>query len=133
MSEVDAVATNVPENPVLPPAVTAIRDAIAALIPNDPNIVSNVSLHDGVADISVRWRTLRFNVITSIAGRDADEMALDIDEKFRAWLRGTVKNMKDIPKHSRVAADMARWLRENPDKKVWLYGPEPAAEPELTP
>lgn len=128
MSELDPVAMNVPvEDDPQPVNVTAIRDAIAALIPKDDNIVSNVHLHDGLADISIRWRTLRFSTTEAIAGRDGDEIALAIDERFRMWLRNTIKNMQSIPKHSRVAADMARWLKQNPDKRAWLYG---ADEPE---
>lgn len=124
MSEVDAAAMNIPVDSVEPVSVTAIRDAISALIPKDDNIVSNVSLHDGLADISIRWRSLRFATTEAIAGRDGDDIALAMDERFRVWLRHTIKNMKNVPKHSRVAADMARWLRENPDKQAWLYGAE---------
>lgn len=124
MSETDAAAMNIPVDPVEPVSVTAIRDAISALIPKDDNIVSNVSLHDGLADISIRWRSLRFSTTEAIAGRDGDEIALVIDDRFKSWLRHTIKNMKDVPKHSRVAADMARWLKENPDKRAWLYGSE---------
>ena len=124
MSEVDPVAMNVPVDTAPTPQVTAIRDAIMALIPKDPNIVTNVSLHDGLIDISVRWRSLRFNATETIAGRDADTIGLQIDQKFRDWLRGTVKNMKTVPKHGRVVADMTRWLKDNPDKKTWLYGKE---------
>lgn len=122
MSEIDAAAMNIPVDPVEPASVTSIRDAIGVLIPKDDNIVSNVSLHDGLADISIRWRSLRFSTTEAIAGRDGDEIALTIDERFRLWLQNTIKNMKDVPKHSRVAADMARWLKDNPDKKAWLYG-----------
>ena len=125
MSDDDPIKHNVEVKKPEPASVTAIRDAIQALLPIDPNIVSNVSLHDGIADISVRWRSLRWNVIEAIAQRDADTIALNIDERFRLWLRNTIANMKNVPKHSRVVADMVRWLRENPDKKAWLYGPEP--------
>lgn len=127
MSELDPDAMNIPVEKSEPANVTAIRDAIAELIPKDENIVSNVNLHDGLADISIRWRSLRFSTTESIAGRGGDEIALTIDDRFRAWLRGTISNMKDVPKHSRVAADMARWLRENPEKRAWLYG-EPQAD-----
>jgi hypothetical protein len=130
VSEDDPVAMNVETKPKVPPAITAIRDAIESLLPKDPNIVTNVNLHDGLADISVRWRSLRFNVIEAIAGRDADTIALNIDERFRTWLRGTISNMKSVPKHSRVAAEMARWLKETPERKAWLYGPEPPEQPE---
>jgi hypothetical protein len=125
MSDDDPVAHNVEVVRKEPTHVTAIRDAVQALLPDDPNIVSNVSLHDGLVDISLRWRSLRFNMIEAIAGRDADTIALYVDERFRIWLRGTIQNMRSIPKHSRVAAEMARWLRENPDKREWLYGPKP--------
>jgi hypothetical protein len=111
-----------------PPRVTAIRDALLALIPTDPNIVTNVHLHDGLADISVRWRSLRFASCEAIGKRDPDEIALVIDERFRAWLKNTIANMREVPKHSRVAADMARWLKANPDKREWLYG-KPKQEP----
>jgi hypothetical protein len=142
MSEDDPVETNVERAPKEPANITAIRDAVQSLLPDDPNIVSNVSLHDGIADISLRWRSLRFNVIEAIAGRDADTIALNIDIRFRDWLKGTIQNMKNVPKHSRVAAEMSRWLRENPDKREWLYGKEethheaaadaPLPQPEVT-
>ena len=122
MSDDDFEEHNVERKPKEPPHVTAIRDAIKSLLPEDENIVSDTKIHDGVVDVSIRWKSLRWSVSESIAGREADDIALKLDGDFRAWLRNVIKNMANVPKHSRVAADMKRWLKENPDRQEWLYG-----------
>lgn len=130
MSEADPDAMNVPDEPKEPVRVTAIRDAIAAILPEDENIVSDVKIHDGLADISIRWRSLRWTTCLAIQDADADDIALRADDDFKAWLRNTVKNMQTVPKHSRVISEMKRWLAQNPDKQAWLFGPPKQEEPE---
>ena len=104
-----------------PPSVTAIRDAIVKLIPKDDNIVSDVKIHDGLADILIRWRSLRWAACLSIAYSTPEETARQVDEDFRTWLKNTIKNMNQIPRHARVLSEMVLWLKENPDKSAWLY------------
>lgn len=102
--------------------VTAIRDAIAAIIPQDENIVSDVKIHDGLAEVLIRWRSLRWNTCMAMHNRSADQIAEKIDDEFRGWLRNTIKNMNEIPRHARVLNEMKLWLAKNPDKREWLYG-----------
>jgi hypothetical protein len=120
--EADPDAMNVPAEPKEPMRVTAIRDAIAAVLPEDENIVSDVKIHDGLADISIRWRSLRFSTCLAIQAASADDLALRAEEDFKNWLRNTIKNMQSVPKHGRVIMEMKRWLGENPDKQAWLFG-----------
>ena len=105
----------------------AIREAVEAIIPRDPNIVSEVKVHHNLADCHIRWRTLRWSSSQAIANRTPKQMAKDIDILFREWLRGRVKNMYDangvvLVKHQRTAADMKRWLDATPGRRKWLYG-----------
>jgi hypothetical protein len=102
--------------------VTAIRDAIADIIPKDDNIVSDVKIHDGLVEVLIRWRSLRWNTSLAIHQRTPDQLAEKIDDDFRTWLRATIKNMNAVPRHARVLGEMVKWLRENQDKKDWLYG-----------
>ncbi len=102
--------------------VTAIRDAIAKIIPQDENIVSDVKIHDGLAEVLIRWRSLRWNTLLALHNRSAQVIAEVIDEQFRTWLRATIKNMNEIPRHARVLNEMKLWLARNPDKHEWLYG-----------
>lgn len=108
---------------------TAIRDAIVAKLPKDPNIITDTKVHDGLADITVCWRALRWNRAEAIAGRSPEELADYVDENFREWLRARIKGMKDVPKYRRLVAEMMRWLQANPDKKSWLYGEDVTPDP----
>lgn len=113
---------------VEPVSVTAIRDAILDLIPRDENIVSDVKIHDGLADILIRWRSLRWATCMAIQSQSPKQIAAKADGDFREWLLKTIKNMNDIPRHARVLNEMKAWLRENHDKREWLYQVnEPAA------
>jgi hypothetical protein len=132
--EIGADMSNVPTyepeiTPVEKGNPTAIRDAIAAIIPKDDNIVSDIKVHDGIADISIRWRSLRWSVGYSISGSKPDVIAQNVSDMFRKWLVKTVDNMYDsdgkaVPRHARAAADMKGWLKANPDKRKWMYGSE---------
>lgn len=104
-----------------PISVTAIRDAIVQLIPKDENIVSDVKIHDGLADVLIRWRGLRWATLMAIQSQSPEVIAEKVDEDFREWLKKTIINMNEIPRHARVLNEMKVWLNANPDKKAWLY------------
>lgn len=103
-----------------PVSTTAIRAALLAVIPDDNDIVRDIRLHDGIADIMIRWRTLRWSTNMAYQNMTPDEIAAIVDRDFRAWLHKTCANMNETPKFSRVLQEMRKWLRENPDKAAWL-------------
>lgn len=104
-----------------PISVTAVRDALLAILPKDSNIVSDVKIHDGLADVLIRWRSLKWANICAMQDASPEQIAETIDSGFREWLRNTLKNMADIPKHARILAEMKDWLRKSPDAREWLY------------
>lgn len=110
--ELEAVKVEVSPN--------AIREALLAVIPDDHDIVRDIKLHDGIADIMIRWRTLRWSTCMAYQSLSPDEIAEKVDEAFRAWLHNIVSNMNQMPKFSRVINEMRNWLRENPDKAAWF-------------
>ena len=108
-------------------APQTIREAVEAIIPRDPNIVSDIKVRNNLADVHIRWRTLRWSTSQAIAGRTPEQMAKHIDTMFREWLRDRVKNLYDangqvLVKHQRTAADMEKWLKTSPGTRAWLYG-----------
>lgn len=116
------VATHETETQHIEPvSVTAIRDAIVELIPKDDNIVSDVKIHDNLADILIRWRSLRWATCMAIQDQTPEQIAQKVDEGFRAWLKDTIRNMNQVPRHARVLGEMVQWLKTNPDKHEWLY------------
>lgn len=98
----------------------AIREALLAVIPDDHDIVRDIKLHDGIADIMIRWRTLRWSTNLAYQSLTPAQIASIVDRDFRKWLLGIVKNMNETPKFSRVINEMRMWLRTNPDKAAWL-------------
>lgn len=98
----------------------AIREALLDVIPDDHDIVRDIKLHDGIADIMIRWRTLRWSTNLAYQSLSPAEIAKIVDRDFRVWLRGIVNNMNDTPKFSRVINEMRMWLRANPDKAAWF-------------
>lgn len=92
----------------------AIRNAILARIPDEPHITRDVRIHDGIADISLRWRTLRFSISMGFQQMTADEIAAKIETEFKAWVGTTVHNMTATHRHSSSISEMAQWLAENP-------------------
>lgn len=97
-----------------------IREALLKVIPDDHDIVRDIKLHDGIADIMIRWRTLRWSTCMAYQSMTPDEIATKVDADFRKWLLGIVHSMKETPKFSRVINEMRQWLRSNPDKAAWL-------------
>lgn len=92
----------------------AIRNAILARIPDEPHITRDVRIHDGIADISLRWRTLRFSISMGFQQMTAEEIATKIEAEFKAWVGNTVRNMNETSRHSSSISEMAQWLVENP-------------------
>lgn len=103
-----------------PVSTNAIRDALLKVIPSDDDIVRDVRIHDGIADIMIRWRTLRWATNMAYQDLTPKEIAEKVDADFRKWLRNIVSNMNETPKYSRVIQEMRGWLRSNPDKAIWL-------------
>ena len=103
-----------------PVSTNAIRDALLKVIPSDDDIVRDVRIHDGIADIMIRWRTLRWATNMAYQNLTPKEIAEKVDADFRKWLRNIVSNMNETPKYSRVIQEMRGWLRSNPDKATWL-------------
>lgn len=89
-----------------------IRNAILERIPDEPHITRDVRIHDGIADISLRWRTLRFSTSMAVQGQSPAEIADKIECDFKEWAERTVKNMNDTGRHAMPVAEMAQWLRE---------------------
>lgn len=106
---------------VVPLSVTAIRDAIVSFIPKDENIVSDVKIQDGLADVLIRWRGLRWATLIAVQDQTPEQIGEKVDVEFRTWLKATIKNMNEIPRHARVLHEMTQWLNGNPDKRAWLY------------
>lgn len=119
------VPTDEPETVYVEISPNAIRDALLAVIPDDHDIVRDIRLHDGIADIMIRWRTLRWSTNMAYQNLSPKEIALIVDRDFRKWLLNIVNNMNKTPKFSRVINEMRAWLRTNPDKAAWL-NQEPA-------
>lgn len=114
------VPTDEPETQYVEVSPNAIREALLKVIPDDHDIVRDIRLHDGIADIMIRWRTLRWSTNMAYQSLTPDEIAAKVDSDFRVWLRGIVTNMNDTPKFSRVIQEMRNWLKTNPDKAAWL-------------
>lgn len=98
----------------LPEEVTtgAIRLAILDRIPDEPYITRDVRIHDGIADISLRWRTLRFSTSMAYSTLTPAEIADKVECDFKEWAERTIKNMNDTNRHAMPVAEMAQWLRE---------------------
>lgn len=99
-----------PAENIEPVNAPSIREAILDRIPDDPNIVRDVRLHDGIADISLRWRTLRWATNMSTNYQTPDEIGEAAAKAFRSWLVGTLNNTNDTPRHARVLQDMEHWM-----------------------
>lgn len=117
--------SNVPtsETEIVRPEIStnAIREALLEVIPADNDIVRDIKLHDGIADIMIRWRTLRWSTNMAIQNLTPAQIAVIVDRDFRKWLRGIARNMNETPRFSRVINEMRIWLRNNPEKAAWLH------------
>lgn len=105
-----------------PVTSVTIRDAILKLIPDDPNITRDIRIHDGIADIHIKWRSLRWSTCMAYQTMTPDQIADKVSDEFRLWLASCLKNMNGAPRHSRVLTEIAVWLRANPDRADWLTG-----------
>lgn len=104
---------------------TAIRDAIAAIIPSDSPMVADVKLHDGLAAITIKCGTLRWSQDMAIAGQEPEQMAAVVDAQFKSWLRTTLSNLKDnegrvLHTHRRSVVSIRNWMNEHPERREWL-------------
>lgn len=113
---------NVPTNEVEheysePVSMANIREAILAVMPEDENIQRDVRLHDGIADIGLKWRTLRWNTCMAYQTMTPDMIAAKVGDEFRDWIVKSLNNGND--RHGRVLADIARWLRGNKNG-IWV-------------
>lgn len=98
-------------------SITSIRDAILSRIPEENNIIRDVRIHDGIADISLRWRTLRFSTSMAFQQMTPDAIADRVEGDFKAWVGSTVKTMNDTHRHALSIQEMAQWLRDNPPEQ----------------
>lgn len=97
-----------------PVTTTSIRDAILARIPENDHLIRDVRIHDGIADISLRWRTIRFSTSMAFQQMTPEEIAQKVEDDFKAWAGSTIKTMNDTQRHALSIAEMASWLRANP-------------------
>lgn len=112
------VPTDEPEAEYIEPVTTtAIRDAILARIPEEDHIIRDVRIHDGIADISLRWRTLRFSTSMAFQQMTPADIADKVEGDFKAWVGSTVKTMNDTHRHALSIQEMAHWLRDNPPEQ----------------
>ena len=105
----------------------AIRAAILERIPNEPHITRDVRIHDGIADISLRWRTLRFAISMGFQQMTPEEVATSIEASFKAWVANTIKNMNETHRHSLAISEMSQWLADNPPENSPLLSPNKTA------
>ncbi len=91
-----------------------IREAILSRIPDEPQITRDVRIHDGIADISLRWRTLRFSISLGFQQMTPEQIAAKIEGDFKAWIATTVRNMNETHRHSTAIGEMRAWLAANP-------------------
>jgi hypothetical protein len=64
----------------------AIREAILARMPEDDNVTRDIKMYDGLVDIAIRWRTLRFSTTISAQNLSADDIAEIVAREFKTWL-----------------------------------------------
>lgn len=98
---------------VEPVNLTTIRDAILELIPDDPNIARDVRMHDGLADIAIRWRTLRWSTCMAVQTMTPDDIAVLVAGMFLKWVVSTLNNTNDTPRHAHILREMNDWLVNN--------------------
>ena len=110
-----------------PVSVGTIRDAILARIPDRPELTRDVRIHDGIADISLRWRTLRFAISMGFQQMTPEEVATSIEASFKAWVANTIKNMNETHRHSLAISEMSQWLADNPPENSPLLSPNKTA------
>jgi len=101
-----------------PPTAPNIRLAILSHIPDDPNIHRDIRIHDGIADISIKWRTLRWSICMGMGDMSPDLIGLKASEAFRAWIVSTINNVNETPRHARVLHEMEQWLMEQTEG-IW--------------
>lgn len=95
-----------------------IREAILARIPDRQEITRDVRIHDKIADISLRWRTLRFSISLAYQQMTPDEVAGSIEKSFRTWVATTIKNMNETYRHSQAIGEMSQWLADNRETEM---------------
>lgn len=117
-----------PSEPVEPLTAPAIRDAILALVPDDPNIQRDIKIHDGIADIAIKWRTLRWSTCMALHDQTPDQIADQVVTSFAAWVRECIKNRGNSPRYERVVEEMQVWARQNPSQASWVHTPSNKTE-----
>lgn len=103
---------------VEPVTTTSIRDAILDRIPENEGMTRDVRIHDGIADISLRWRTIRFSVAMAIQAMTPDEIAAKVESDFKVWIARTIKTMNDTHRHTKAIQEMGSWLAKNPIEQI---------------
>lgn len=101
-----------------PPNAPNIRAAILAYIPEDANIQRDIRIHDGIADVSIKWRTLRWQICLAVGDQTPDQIGKSAAESFRAWVVSTLNNINNTPRHARVLREIELWLLDQNDG-VW--------------
>ena len=94
-----------------------IREAILARVQNDQNITRDLKFHDGLTDIAIRWRTLRFSMTLASHGLSPDDIANKVEAEFSKWLLKIIyvdpdpDRQKVNPKAETVINDMRKWAK----------------------
>ena len=107
-----------PANPV------SIREAILERVPEYPNFTRDIKIANGMADIALRWKTMRFSQTLAIQNLSADEVAAIVENGFAEWLLKIItinpdpELQKVNPKAETVIRDMRRWAA----KKGYYHG-----------
>lgn len=115
------VVTDEPEaEPVEMLTGPAIREAILALIPDDQNIQRDIRIHDGLADIAIKWRTLRWSTSMALHNQAPGEIAQQVVAQFGEWVRTSIRNRGNSPRYEQVVHEMQMWANQNPEKAQWL-------------
>lgn len=114
----NVVTDEKPAETVEAPNAPNIREAILQHIPDDPNIQRDIRIHDGIADISIKWRTLRWSIGMGMGDMTPAQIGQLAAEGFRGWLLSTLNNINQTPRHARVLDEMGHWLNGQKDG-VW--------------
>ncbi len=115
MSQITTSDGTIPNKPPVHADPEEIREAILARVPEDPNFTRDIKIDTGMADIALRWRTLRFSTMISIQSLTPDQIADIVEKEFMAWLLRIItihpnpEFQKVNPKAATVVNDMREW------------------------
>ena len=91
-------------------SAVAIRDAILKHIPQDDNIQRDIKVHDGMVDIYIKWRTMRWSASLGISSMSPDQLGRFVASTFRDWMLSILNSPNTSPRHAAVLREMEQWL-----------------------